>query len=150
MESPRSKAWEQFGDVSLIATTQLVRAWQVLKASGALDAMEVDEMNSKEEFPDPQLCSVCGTCMASFANVSPVVVKEPPVSPPPAPFKLERGLSSLDEFLSESSQEPDMDNLDARAAYAIGLCASLLGEGHSQDASSCNDDETPESYSGEY
>ena len=148
MDSPRSKAWEEFGDVSLIATTQLVRAWHLLKASGALDAMEVDELNPKEMYPDPQLCSACGSCMVSPANASPVAVKADPVSPPPAPCKLERGLSCLDEFLSESSQEPDMDNLDARAAHAIGLCVSLLGDGHSQDAPDCACDEASEPYQG--
>lgn len=135
MASPRSKAWEDFGDVSFLVTAQLVQAWQVLKSSGALDEMQVDQEalpTMKEEHKDPIVvqCPGCSCYLTLPASVSPDVAKELSVVHPPVLQRQEK-VSNCQDALQSDVIVFDQEDL---LAYACG--ESVLR--HSEDAASCS------------
>ena len=135
MSSPRSKAWEEFGDVSFLVTAQLVQAWQVLKSSGALDEMQVDQVplpTMKEEHKDPTVvqCPGCSCYLNLPASVSPDVAKELSVIHPPVLLRQETVLNCQD------ASQSDVIVFDQDDMLAYAAIESVLR--HSEDAASCS------------
>jgi hypothetical protein len=135
MSSPRSKAWEEFGDVSFLVTAQLVQAWQALKSSGALDEMQVDQEplpTMKEEHKDPTVvqCLGCSCYLTLPASVSPDVAKELSVAHLPVLQRQEKVSNCQD------ASQSDVIVFDQEDLFSYARDESALR--HSEDATSCS------------